>query len=81
MTLGGMQTAQEEGRAKPKQVRVDAFPRGSVLMNELMGLLMTRVAECEALRTKLYQANFHTTLSGQAMVRACLGLRLPCRAD
>ena len=47
---------------------MDAFPRGSVLMGELMRLLMARVAEVVLLRQKLYQANFHTTLSGQAMV-------------
>jgi hypothetical protein len=36
---------QKEGQARPQQVRVDTFPRGSVLMNELMSLLMQRVAE------------------------------------
>jgi hypothetical protein len=36
---------QKEGQERPQQVRVDTFPRGSVLMNELMSLLMQRVAE------------------------------------
>jgi len=48
---------------------VDVFPRGTVLMNELMGRLMDAARRVPTLREKLYQANFHTTLSGQAMVR------------
>ena len=43
-----MNVQQKEGQARPQQVRVDTFPRGSVLMNELMGLLMQRVAEVGA---------------------------------
>ena len=60
---------QAEGEKKPRRVRVDAFPRGTVLMNELMGRLLDAARCVPALREKLYQANFHTTLSGQAMVR------------
>lgn len=57
-----------EGQSKPKQVRVDVFPRGSKLMNQLMQILMVEVARVPVLKSKLYQANFHTTLSGEAMV-------------
>lgn len=62
---------QVEGQSKPNQVRVDVFPRGSVLMNQLMRILMVEVARVPALKSKLYQANFHTTLSGEAMVWPC----------
>ena len=64
---------QAEGETKPRRVRVDAFPRGTVLMNELMGRLMDAARRVPTLREKLYQANFHTTLSGQAMVRGLPG--------
>jgi len=60
---------QAEGENKPRRVRVDAFPRGTVLMNELMSRLMDAARRVPTLREKLYQANFHTTLSEQAMVR------------
>ena len=52
---------------------MDAFPRGTVLMNELMSRLMDAARRVPALREKLYQANFHTTLSGQAMVLRASG--------
>lgn len=38
------------------------------LLNELMGLLRKHVRASPTLRKKLFQANFHTTLSGQSMV-------------
>lgn len=63
---------QVEGEKKPRQVRVDHFPRGSMLMNQLMGILMTEVARVPVLKHRLYQANFHTTLSGEAMVCCAL---------
>jgi hypothetical protein len=45
LTFIVLNVKQKEGQARPQQVRVDTFPRGSVLMNELMSLLMQRVAE------------------------------------
>ena len=54
---------------KSHKVRVDTFPRGSLLMNELMDRVMGAVRPSPLLRQKLYQVNFHTTLSGNAMVR------------
>lgn len=44
------------------------FPIGSTLMNKLMGELMLEINANEILRTKLYQVDFLTTLSGQALV-------------
>ena len=62
---------------------MDAFPRGTVLMNELMARLMDAAKRVPALREKLYQANFHTTLSGQAMVRETrrLIIHFTCAGD
>eukprot|EP00803_Ostreobium_quekettii_P008216 evm.model.scf_449.2 EVM.evm.TU.scf_449.2 scf_449:7180-13202(+) len=55
-------------RQRPKAVRIDSFPAGSELMNELMAALMQEVVKQEELRHKLHQVNFHTTLKGEAMV-------------
>lgn len=56
------------GRPEQRQVRVDQFPVASRLLNELMALLRDHVKGEPALRRKLFQANFHTTLSGQSMI-------------
>lgn len=40
----------------------------SQLLNELMARVRQHAARVPALRRKLFQANFHTTLSGQSMV-------------
>lgn len=53
---------------KPKKVRVDQFPVASKLINELMTILRQHVMSTEILKKKLFQVNFHTTLSGNAMV-------------
>jgi hypothetical protein len=70
---------QVEGQAKPRQVRVDVFPRGSVLMNELMQLLMQRVAEVGLLRTLVLHAALmsvlHRTISTnqlEGLIEQCL---------
>jgi len=57
-----------EGEKHPRKLRVDQFPLGSVLMNQLMQILMAEVQRVPVLKRKLFQANFHTTLSGEAMV-------------
>ncbi len=44
------------------------FSVGSLLLNELMKLVMDHVTPKPVLKQKLYQVNFHTTMSGQAMV-------------
>ncbi|PSC72701.1 tRNA (uracil-5-)-methyltransferase [Micractinium conductrix] len=58
----------DEETGKNRDVRVDSFPVASELLNELMGLLREHVKARPILRHKLFQANFHTTLSGDAMV-------------
>jgi tRNA (uracil-5-)-methyltransferase len=47
---------------------ITEFPIGSALMNELMHSIMTEVNASEILRTKLYQMDFLTTRSGQALI-------------
>lgn len=47
---------------------ITEFPIGSALMNRLMIELMAEINANEILRTKLYQADFLTTLSGQALI-------------
>jgi tRNA (uracil-5-)-methyltransferase len=47
---------------------ITEFPIGSALMNRLMGELMDEINAKEILRTKLFQIDFLTTLSGQALI-------------
>jgi tRNA (uracil-5-)-methyltransferase len=47
---------------------ITELPIGSTLMNQLMTELMGEINADEILRTKLYQMDFLTTLSGQALV-------------
>lgn len=47
---------------------ITEFPIGSALMNRLMGELMAEINANEILRTKLFQVDFLTTLSGQALI-------------
>ncbi|KAL6766526.1 TMU1 [Auxenochlorella protothecoides x Auxenochlorella symbiontica] len=54
------------GERRP--VRVDQFPVASKLCNSLMTALLRELPLCQELRSKLFQVNLHTTLSGQAMV-------------
>lgn len=44
------------------------FPIGSELMNKLMSALMNEISANELMRTKLFQIDFLTTLSGQALI-------------
>lgn len=44
------------------------FPIGSALMNKLMTELMTEINADERLRTKLFQIDFLTTRSGEALI-------------
>ncbi len=44
------------------------LPIGSILMNRLMTELLSEINADEILRTKLYQVDFLTTLSGEALV-------------
>ncbi|HWV14646.1 MAG TPA: tRNA (uridine(54)-C5)-methyltransferase TrmA [Cellvibrio sp.] len=47
---------------------ITQFPIGSALMNQLMLSLMDEINSDETLRTKLFQIDFLTTLSGQALI-------------
>lgn len=47
---------------------ITEFPIGSELMNRLMTELITEINANELLRTKLFQIDFLTTLSGQALI-------------
>ena len=49
-------------------VRIDQFPIGSERINQLMGELMSAIISSELLRRKLFQVEFLTTLSGEALV-------------
>lgn len=57
-----------DNKQAPKRVKLTTFTVGSVLMNELMPAIMESVHQKPILKEKLYQVNFHTTLSGEAMV-------------
>lgn len=54
---------------KNRPVEVTDFPMGSARINQLMGALMERVmAQPDVLRDGLFEAKFHTTLAGDALV-------------
>nr|WP_300999859.1 tRNA (uridine(54)-C5)-methyltransferase TrmA [Halomonas sp.] len=55
----------------PKQkrvIRLDDYPVASRRINELMPSLREALLECEVLRRRLFQVEFLTTLSGEALV-------------
>lgn len=51
-----------------KIYEIESFPIGSALINELMPRLIEIFNRSDALRKKLYQVDFLTTLSGEALV-------------
>ncbi|WP_087020484.1 tRNA (uridine(54)-C5)-methyltransferase TrmA [Thaumasiovibrio subtropicus] len=54
---------------KTKQkYRVDAFPQASRLINDLMPLLIDAIKHIPALRHKLFQVDFLSTLSGEVLI-------------
>ena len=53
---------------KKRPVRVDQFPVASKRINELMPLLLEAVREDAVLGRKLFQVDFLTTLSGEALI-------------
>jgi tRNA (uracil-5-)-methyltransferase len=55
---------------------INEFPIGSTLMNRLMSELMQEINSDETLRTKLFQIDFLTTLSGQALITLIYHRRL-----
>ncbi len=54
--------------ATKEKFRVDYFIPGSELLNQLMQAVRAQFLENELLRRKLYQVDFLTTLSGEALV-------------
>jgi len=51
-----------------EKVRVDQFPSASILINEVMATLMTELKDNSALRFKLFQIDYLSTLSGKIIV-------------
>lgn len=68
----------ESGKDK-RPIRVDEFPIGSLLINQLMPKLMAAVNGDEVLSRRLFQVEFLTTLSQQAVVS--LIYHRPLKAD
>lgn len=52
----------------PRRITINSFPVGTRLMNQIMVDLRKQVLTSSVLRDKLYQVNFHTSLSGEALV-------------
>ncbi|MGO2342658.1 tRNA (uridine(54)-C5)-methyltransferase TrmA [Vibrio litoralis] len=55
-------------QATRQKYRVDHFPTASRLINDLMPLLMDAMKDNAILRTKLFQVDFLSTLSGEILV-------------
>jgi tRNA/tmRNA/rRNA uracil-C5-methylase (TrmA/RlmC/RlmD family) len=55
-------------RKQALRVRIDDFPVASQLICSLMPLLRQELLASDTLREKLFQVNFHTTLSKQGMI-------------
>ncbi len=51
-----------------EKYRVDQFPAASRLINDLMPLLLEAMKDNDALRRKLFQVDFLSTLSGEVLV-------------
>ncbi len=52
------------------RIRVDSFPAASALINQLMTAMLEGVRNNPVLRQKLFQIDYLTTLSNQAVVSA-----------
>eukprot|EP00884_Botryococcus_braunii_P023337 jgi/Botrbrau1/9688/Bobra.0201s0019.2 len=59
---------EENGVMRHHRIPVHQLPLASLLVNELMEVVMEAMMGNPILRNKLFQANFHTTLSGESMV-------------
>ena len=53
---------------RSKAFEVDSFPTGSELINQLMKNLLIRIQDQPVLRRRLFQVEFLTTLSGDALI-------------
>ena len=58
----------EDPKKDRKVVRMDQFPVASTLINRLMAELMAEVKATPELRRKLFQVEFLTSLSGEALI-------------
>lgn len=67
-----VQALKTEGKKKQdwERRRIQSFPVAAEVINQLMVKLLEHIREERVLRQKLFQANFHSTLSGEAMVSA-----------
>eukprot|EP00892_Ulva_mutabilis_P004778 jgi/Ulvmu1/2672/UM014_0128.1 len=60
--------AKEPGEKHPKRIDIEQYPIANTLINQMMPVVMKHVGTARVLKYKLFQVNFHTTLSGQAVV-------------
>lgn len=51
-----------------KPYTIDSFPAGSCLIEKLMPPLLEQINACEILRSRLFSAEFLTTLSGESLI-------------
>lgn len=51
-----------------KPYRIESFPIGSSIINDLMPMIMNEIKQQPQLKEKLFQCEFLTTLSGEALV-------------
>ncbi|KAA0016262.1 tRNA (uridine(54)-C5)-methyltransferase TrmA [Salinicola corii] len=58
----------QRGRVAQRVVRVDRFPVASERINELMPRLLDAIRDESLMRRKLFQVEFLTTLSGEALI-------------
>jgi hypothetical protein len=61
-------SASKASRKKMTRVRIDEFPVASQLICSLMPLLRQELMGSDTLRERLFQVNFHTTLSKQGLI-------------
>jgi tRNA (uracil-5-)-methyltransferase len=68
--------------SKPQRVKIQQYPVASKLINSMMPVVLQHVCAHEVLRRKLFQVNYHTTLSGHAMVTMIYHKKLlECQED
>ena len=60
--------AKEPGTKHPKRIDIEQYPIANSLINSMMPVVMKHVGMSTVMKYKLFQVNFHTTLSGQAVV-------------
>ena len=72
----------QPGKDKPQRVKIQQYPVASKIINSMMPIVMQQVCANEVLRRKLFQVNYHTTLSGHALVTIIYHKKLmDCEAE